>query len=451
MAHSLKETKLRVLHTADWHVCNEFIEDAERCLDFMASHIEALNESVDLIVISGDIYNHRQIQQETESARLAFRTVQRLSNCAPVIILTGTPSHDGNAPLILAEIGGGNVKVMDHPGQLITYRGDGYLSETLPAGADSPAPPLALISCVPAFTKQYFESGSDIATSDKEIADALANIFAGFGTASRLLDRKYKRPVPHIVLGHGAIGGAFIHPSQPMIGKEVEIAQEHLTLALPSINCFGHLHAAQRVNANTYFSGSLFSTDFGEYEDKGFYIHDLEPVDMGHHWEPVKSDFVLTPSPKLVKLNVDLILNPVEDETILLQSIMMVADHTPALDVDTDEGHHIVCRMEIKVYQDEAKLIDEDAIKEYFGEMGLRSFDLTLTRIPRPNVRSAKIMEADRLRDKVVFRSGIVNNPVTSDILDKADVLQVQAPEILIDELNAQIRKEKENNELAKG
>lgn len=454
MADVLKRNKLKVLHTADWHVCNEFMEDAERCLDFMANHVEGLADPVDLIVISGDIYNHRQIRQESEAARLAFQTVKRLSECAPVIVLTGTPSHDGYAPLILRDIGP-MVKVMDKPGQLSITTNNGYLTEILDPATmpdDYPVPLDVLISCTPAFTKQYFHSDKDVETSNKEIADAMAAIFAGFGSQKAIINRKNRnnhkhQAIPHILLGHYQVGGSFIHPSQPLIGIDIEVAQDHLALAGADVNCLGHIHAAQEVNPNTIYCGSLFATDFGEYEDKGFFIHTLECVDMGHHWEKTTSEFVLTPSPKLVKLNVDLILNPVEDDSLLLQSIMMVADKTPALDVEEGQGSHIVCRMEVKVYQDEANKIDQEAIVEYFEEAGLRSFDLSLNRIPRPNVRSKSILDADMLKTKVELRAKIVNNPVTPEILHKAELLQHLEADELINNLTVQIRKEKDINE----
>jgi hypothetical protein len=102
----------------------------------MVNHIEGLADPVNLIVISGDIYNHRQIQQETESARLAFNTVRRLSEYAPVIILTGTPSHDGKAPLMLDDIGNGGYPNPTRPRRPSGY--DGISSTGSNAQAQGP-------------------------------------------------------------------------------------------------------------------------------------------------------------------------------------------------------------------------------------------------------------------------------------------------------------------------
>lgn len=437
----------RVLQTADWHVCSEFIEDAIRCLDFMLRHVDKMAGAggLDLIVIPGDIYNSRQIRQESPAARLAFNTVRKLSNFAPVIIITGTPSHDGNAPLILDGIGDRfPVLVVDKPSQWVLYRGDGYDTNFRPIEDQSPALPRVVISCTPAFTKQFFESGSDIATSDAQIATALGAIYAHMGAGYQMFQEQTGNDnlLPHILLGHYSIGGAYIHPSQPMIGKDIEISLEQLGLAQTTINCMGHIHAAQKVGTNTYYCGSLFATDFGEFETKGFYVHELESADQA--WTVKSSELVETPSPTLVKIEIDLIRNPVEQSiltNIILATLADVPEQNPA---------SCIVRMEIKTYQDEAKFIDEQVICEKFESLGVRSFKLTINRMPRPNVRSARILAVDRLREKLITRAEIIGQKAPAAALDRADLLQDHEPDELLDMISKSIGKENTVNETAK-
>lgn len=443
----------KILHTADWHVCNEFLQDASHCLGFMVDYLQDMARgggAIDLIVISGDIYNHRQIQQETSAARLAFNIVKRLARIAPVAILTGTPSHDGDAPLLLNNIGDSlPVLVVGDPATWVLYQGDDYETNFQPIGVESPAPPKAVISFTPAFTKQYFASGSDTETSDQEIAAAMGGIYARMGSEYNDFNR-YRRydgeaaPVPHVLLGHYSIGGAYIHPSQPMIGKDIEISRDHLGMANASINCLGHIHAAQLIGKNTYYCGSLFATDFGEFEDKGFYVHELDLVDMSHHWEIIESEFIKTPSPVLVKIEIDLIKKPVEQEDLL----RYILQETTVIGAEEGVDNYVV-RMEIKTYQDEADMIEIDTpdIQEYFKELGVRSFKLDIIRIPRPNVRSAMILQADRLRDKIATRAEIIDDEVPAGALDLADDLQDETHDELIQNISNAIRKEREENE----
>jgi DNA repair exonuclease SbcCD nuclease subunit len=427
----------RILHTADWHVCNEFLHDASQCLGFMMDYLQDMERgggSIDLIVISGDIYNHRQIQQETSAARLVFNIVRRLGSFAPVVILSGTPSHDGDAPLILNNIGDAlPVLVVADPSSWVLYQGDGFLTDFQPIGVESPAPPKAMISFTPAFTKQYFASGSDTETSDREIGYAMGMIYGKMGTDYNDFNRHRRQKskaalIPHVLLGHYSVGGAFIHPSQPMIGKDIEISLDHLDLANTSINCLGHIHAAQKVGQNSYYCGSLFATDFGEFEKKGFYIHELELVDMGHHWEVSKSDFIETPSPTLVKIEIDLIKNARAPDD-LLRYILQQSEEVP-----WEHTENYVIRMEIKTYQDEADLIDRDDIEEYFKTV--RSFKLDIIRIPRDNVRSSMILEADRLRDKIKARAEIIDGEIPDQVLDLADQLQDVPGDVLLDAMS---------------
>lgn len=425
----------KMLHSADWHVCNEFIDDARRCLDFLVKYVDSHEVPFDLIVIPGDIYNHRQIQQETEAARLAYDTVRKLAQYAPIVILTGTPSHDGKAPLMLEFIGEGYpVLVADQPSQWVLCAGGekDYRFEIINSPLANVVPG-AVISCTPAFTKQYFESGASIDTSDQQIAQEMGAIFAQFGVQYKNFVKE-GYAVPHILLGHYSIGGAFIHPSQPMIGKEIEVSPQHIEMAQASIVCMGHIHQAQKIGPNIFYSGSLFANNFGEVEAKGFYVHDLR-LEFGPEWHRHDSQFIDTPSPKLVKFEIDLVSEEFE-EGIVLQKILYpahvlddeVSDENPVPDTE-----NTIVRMEIKVFQDQDGLIDQDAIKEYFDGIGVREFRLDITRIPRANVRSKAILDADRLSEKLKLRAEIINDDVPEKVLRRADMLQDTEPDTLME------------------
>lgn len=425
----MDNVKLRILHTADWHVCDEFIGDATRCLEFMIK--EAESRLPHLIVISGDIYNHRQIRQESAAARLAFFVVRKLANIAPVIILVGTPSHDGKAPEILGEINEDYpVWIEGNPNFLFVYKsplGEIRIDSHLEPKNDFA--PIMTISCVPAFTKQYFQSKSDIDTSDQEIAKELGAIFANFGMMHKEFNRKLRfnklpYPMPHILMGHWTIGGSFVHPAQALTGLDIEVARDHIELANADIVCMGHIHAQQKIGQNIYYPGSLFATDFGEIEVKGFYMHELELVDMGGSWAIVDSQFVKTPSPRLIKLESDLYRAKFPDTAnITLLTALKGIEPDP----------EAIIRHDVKIYQDMAHTIDQEMIKDKVARhIGPRKYDLNIIRMPRPNVRSARVIEVDTLRDKIITRAEIIKEPVTDPILEKADLLETLEKEELL-------------------
>jgi len=432
-------SELAIVHTADWHVCDEFLEDATACLDFLVAKTEKIIP--ELVVIAGDIYNHRQVRQESEAARLAIGTIRRLARVAPVIILSGTPSHDGKAPLLIRNVNEGfPVYVMDQPETICLYAEKFGADHEFMAWQSPPLrddlEPVALISGVPAFTKQYFQSGSDIQTSDQEIATALGSIFASMGANRNqfninLRQQGHSPIVPHILMGHWSIGGAFIHPSQALTGLDIEVAREHIALAKPDIVCMGHIHAQQKIGDNIFYPGSLFATDFGEMEAKGFYVHGLELVDMGGHWELKVEDFIHTPSPLLIRLKDDL-LNAETKEAVKIAIISTIQTLT--------SNPHAIIRHDIKIYQDMAHAINEQGIKDLVADkVGPRDYQMNIARLPRPNVRSARVLEVETLRDKLTARATIINEDITEEVLLKADMLEELEPEELYESIKKEV------------
>jgi DNA repair exonuclease SbcCD nuclease subunit len=441
-------SKFTILHTADWHVCDDFLKDAETCLSFLVARAES--SDLDLIVISGDIYESRQIRQESNAARLAFKTLQQLARIAPVAIVLGTASHDGRAPLLLGRINERYpIWIADMPESTVLYRceiGDEIedprdpnifvpLDKIDKVSDSEDVSAIAMVSAMPAFTKQFFQTKSNIEDSDKEIAAEMGAIFAKFGSDCHglmvNLRHKYKAgPIPHILLGHWQTTGAYVHPDQPMTGLDIEVPKDFLHNANADIICLGHLHAAQELEKYIFYSGSLFPTDFGETETKGFWVHNLDLVDMGHHWEIDGSDFMETPAPHLHKATQDLLRT--DDPGLVMPAILgTLSEVTP------DENG--ILRMVVKIYQDMTSAINKAEIDAFVRErISPRKFELDINAMPRPNVRSARVLEEDQLREKLKIRADIINEPIDEDVLRKADALQ----ELERDELLETVQKE---------
>jgi len=194
---------MKVLHSADWHVKDSMIEEAERCLNCLVD--TAFNESVNLIVIAGDLFDSQDVKLDSQAAKLVIEKIRDLSNVCPVAIVFGTPSHDGHAPEILEHIHGAwPVIVADKPMQ-VCFSESGFANEEDNEGYGLSAD--AVISLIPQPTKQFFQSAGSITQTDQEIGQAMSALFAGFGIQAA----EYN--APHILVYHGAISGAFgAHP-----------------------------------------------------------------------------------------------------------------------------------------------------------------------------------------------------------------------------------------------
>ena len=262
---------MKILHGADFHIRDKDIEECRKCTGAFVETAES--EDLDLIVIAGDIFDSRSVRLDSEAARLAFDVVEQLAMVAPVAILLGTPFHDGHAAMALGHIvGHHNVQVVDQPKQYYLTSPSGNIYPLERIKTTSTAPPQAIISMLPTPTKQWFEGNGGIQDTDEEIAGAMGPIFAGFGaTASQ-----YK--CLHILVGHWTVRGAQINESQVMIGRDIEIGKDAIALANADVVCLGHIHKMQEIGDNIFYPGSLYRLNYGEMENKGFYVHEISEV-----------------------------------------------------------------------------------------------------------------------------------------------------------------------------
>ncbi len=418
---------MKILHTADWHVKDSEIAEVRKCLEHM---LEVASETrLDLIVIAGDMTDSQNVKLDSRSARLIFETVTGLAHIAPVVIPIGTRSHDGYAPELLRNIRATYpVHITRFPDQLILNGSGGFWS----GNEDNCrlAEARALISIVPSVTKQFFQSELGITDTDQAIAARVGRIFNGFATNAATCN------VPHILVGHWAIGGAYVSEHQQLIGRDIEMSREQVELANADLVCLGHIHLHQQIGNNIFYSGSIHRNNFGELEEKGFYIHTLQNGSLD-------SRFIKTPTRKLIRLDADFTRDPIEKLDEILYT------RTP------EELHNALVRIELTVFQDEVERIDQDAIKAFLTSTmsgGAKSVDIKLIRIPRVNVRSERFFELTALPDKLREQAAIRDEPEPSaGILDKAADLETRNPDAIFEAVSGTARKEPEPVQQAAG
>jgi DNA repair exonuclease SbcCD nuclease subunit len=237
---------LRLLHFADSHLRDCDLDEIRSCLSFVARQARA--EKPDLIVCAGDVFDSQHVRLDSLSAKTAFEIFSELADIAPVAVVGGTPSHEGTATEVFRHISARNdIHVSIVAEQLVLWDKHLFpLSEVDPYGVP---PNIAVISMVPAFTKQFLKTGSDVHTSDAEAAAMVANLLAGFGAVASAWD------CPHILVGHFPVGGALVSSTQMLTGVDVEVSRDMLALADADLICLGHIHKAQRVGEKAFYSG----------------------------------------------------------------------------------------------------------------------------------------------------------------------------------------------------
>jgi len=397
---------MRILHFADIHARDNDIDEIEKCLNAIVQ--AGWNHSPDLIVCVGDIFDSQNVKLDSKAAKLIFNVFTQLADIAPVAVVIGTPSHDGTAAEVLKHVKAKHqIRVSKRPEQFLLVRrnnGASFIDDPMLAEDDGV---MAVISMVPTPTKQFFNSASDIKGSDNEIAQAMGQMFGGFGARAAGFPG-----VPHILVGHFQVGGAFISETQQLAGLDIEISKEQIGYAQANVVMLGHIHLRQQIGINIFYSGSIYRKDFGELDIKGFYIHEID-------WAgAVTSRPVETPTKKLIKISKDFTSrNHIEEANELIE--------ITSNDYDDIDGAYI--RVELKCYQDEAGKLDKAAIAAIFD--GAADVDVRIIRVPRENVRSAHILKLVTLREKLQEMARLKSELVPDSVLMKADFLENMTPD----------------------
>lgn len=180
--------------------------------------------------------------------------VQRMAGVAPVVICAG--NHDAPGDLdIFARLDG------EHPIHVVTQ--PRVLSLPLPTGER------ASIFVLPYPHKAGLVAAgtppADVPTVAAAALDAIFMHAAGELAAARA------RGDLTLMIGHANVGGAITASGQPNIGREIELAPQHLDRLGFIYKGLNHIHVAQEIHG-AHYAGSICRLDWGEIDPKSFMV-----------------------------------------------------------------------------------------------------------------------------------------------------------------------------------
>ncbi|MFH1984809.1 MAG: hypothetical protein ABIL58_23455 [Pseudomonadota bacterium] len=412
---------MKILQYGDVHCCNENLDEVKRCTTHMLD--VAHDELPDLIIDGGDIFESRHTRADSPAFKYAEWLVGELADIAPVARVIGTWSHDGRISEVFDNIGSKfDIRTaVDGPMQVfLTPNGSLRTAEGLRAsssGLASPIYPAAVVSLVPAFTKEHIIAhlSGGIAETDQTIAEAMSAIFAGLGATAASYPH-----APHILVGHWNTKGSLISPTQMIPGTDIELSRDQMMMADPDLVCLGHIHKAQVFGTlPIFYSGSTQINTWGELDAKGFWMHEVAEYGWTHK-------FIQTPTRRRIMVVKDFTSSGLDDPAAAL------AEKLPAADDDILTGSMVQAR--VKYYRDDAVKLGDETIRSAFPGAEV---DIARHPVDRENTRSTKLTEVDRLRDKIQARAELTGEPIPDGALAAADLLEDHDAETVIEAVEA--------------
>lgn len=256
---------MRILHTSDWHVGRAIrgrprIEEFTAVLDEMIQI--ARDRCVDLVVIAGDLFDHRVPPADAE--KLVYETLLRLRDTgAQVAAIAGNHESQPRLEAVSGLLSGLGV----HLATRVRRPDEGGIL-TIPARDGTHA---AALACVPFIPERLF---GDAAAIFDDAAEWPAAYAEGVGHLLTAYAAAMPEGTVHLLAAHlfaaGAQFGKGGGEREVTVGPNYAVPASAMPATL-SYLALGHIHRAQKVPgapSPTWYSGSPLMLDFGEELDR---------------------------------------------------------------------------------------------------------------------------------------------------------------------------------------
>jgi len=265
---------MRIAVIADSHFSERSRwEECQRIHDWIAADLA--QRGVGLVLHSGDLFDAKS----TPSERLAVAGwLSRVAEQAPVVVVRG--NHDALGDIeLMGRIRSRHPIIVDEAAGVHVVAGVAVACLAWPRKAEL----MARLGAV----------GHE--ATEQVTSEALKTVLLGFR------QQLEQHGGPSILLTHAMVRGSKTSTGQPLVGCDMELSLEDLTLAGANFIALGHIHQHQEWESAEgtpiVYPGSPRRTAFGEGERKGYLV--IHTQTSQDHRE-CQHEFIETPATPMV-------------------------------------------------------------------------------------------------------------------------------------------------------
>jgi exonuclease SbcD len=254
---------MKIIHTSDLHIGKklyncELAEEQTLFFEYLINYIQ--NNNIEILLISGDIFDLANPSAEAE--RLYYEFLVNLNRINCKVIITGG-NHDSpsvlNAPKDI-------LKILDI--HVIGKSSD--VPENLIIPYPNNANPKLIIAAVPYLRESDIRKYDSSKSYDEAIEDKKNNIIEYYKSLKNIIKQKYQ-DIPVIAMGHLYITGASTSESERelRIGNLDKVESKNFAGMFDYL-ALGHIHKPYGItdDNSVAYSGSPYPLSFSEYDDK---------------------------------------------------------------------------------------------------------------------------------------------------------------------------------------
>lgn len=378
---------LKVLHTGDLHYREKGLADIKKSGDFIIA--QAAVEEPTLIVIAGDLCDERHFY-DSAPFKEAVDFVRRMAEIAPVFILKGTTNHDGYDIDIFAELSTRHPVCVADRIDCIGFSGGRFGPVKSFSSLD------AVILAMPPVDKSNLlaYANSNMEESRLDTIDLMRDVLMAWGET---VHTAKEAGTPVIFVGHLTVTGSQLSTGQQMIGRDLEVGLGDLKMTNADAVMLGHIHKSQHWG-NVFYCGSVARLNYGEKEEKGFWLHNFTP-------DGLQSNFVVVPTKEMVTVNFD-----------AAPDISLISE----IPVDGK------VRVRYRVKEEDVHSVDEKAIERQLMELGASEVKIEKTVIPIARVRAEGISKAGSDREKLEKWAETIGTVLSEGVFDKLELVEME-------------------------